>query len=192
MFIRTLALLLAALTGARAAALEPYVSAQLGYASTEWPRGAPLNGRIDDGALAYGVDVGLAFGRHWAVEIGASGYGDFAARGTPCAPGAVCAPLVTDVEGTNVTILKASIVPRFEVGPVRLFAPFGFYRARIDTNLDLPNARSRDRGAHVGVGARWYFRDPWSVSVQATRFDDNLAQVTLGVGWGIRDEGDEF
>ena len=75
---------------------------------------------------------------------------------------------------------------------MRLFAPFGFYRARIDTNLALPGARSRDRGAHVGIGARWYFRDPWSVSLQATRFDDNLAQIMLGVGWGLRDRDDDF
>ncbi len=44
----------------------------------------------------------------------------------------------------------------------------------------------RDSGAVLGVGARWYFRDPWSVSLQGTRFDDNLRQLMLGVGWGLR------
>jgi hypothetical protein len=169
---------------------QPYVSAQLGYASTEWSRGAPLNGRIDDRALGYGVDVGMGFGRRWAFEVGAYGYGSFDARGTPCAPGAVCSPLVTEVGGNDITILKAALAPRFEIGNVRLFGTFGYYRATIDTNLDLPDAKSRDRGALLGIGARWYFSDPWSVSLQATRFDSNLHQVMFGVGWGLREQRD--
>ena len=44
----------------------------------------------------------------------------------------------------------------------------------------------------LGLGARWYFTDPWSVSVQATRFDDNLQQLMFGVGWGLRrNRGDD-
>jgi hypothetical protein len=188
---RTPAFLLAALLAAEASGLEPYVSAQLGFASSEWPRGAPLNGRIDDRAAALGVDVGIAFARYWAIELGVYDYGAFDATGTPCAAGASCPPLVTDITGTDITIAKAAIVPRFSIGRVRLFAPFGYYRARIDSNLDLPSSKSRDRGALLGVGARWYFRDPWSVSLQATRFDDNLAQLMFGVGWGLRDEDDK-
>lgn len=190
--LRTIGLLLTALLAREAVALEPYVSAQLGFANTEWPVGSPLNGRIDDRALGYGVDVGLTFKHRWGVEIGAFGYGDFDARGTPCAPGAFCAAVVSDVEGTDIRIVKVAIVPRFAVGSVRLFAPFGYYRATIDTNLPYPSARFRDRGAHLGLGARWYFRDPWSVSLQATRFDDNLTQFMVGVGWGLRDNDDDF
>jgi hypothetical protein len=188
MLLRIAGLLTATLLASELSAVEPYVAAQIGYASTDWPRGAPLNGRIDDRAIGLGVDVGLAFARYWAVELGAYDYGGFDALGTPCAAGASCPPIVSEVSGTKITIAKAAIVPRFSIGRVRLFAPFGYYRARIDSNLDLPNARSRDRGALLGLGARWYFRDPWSVSVQATRFDDNLTQLMFGVGWGLRDE----
>jgi hypothetical protein len=172
-------------------AVEPYVSAQLGYANVEWPLGAPLNGRIDDSGIGYGVDVGFAFGRRWAFEVGTFGYDHFDARGTPCAAGAVCAPVVTDVTGTDITILKAALSPRFSIGSVRLFGTFGYFEAKIDTNLALPNSRLRDEGALLGAGARWYFRDPWSVSLQATRFDDNLSQVTVGVGWGLRERRPE-
>ena len=171
---------------------QPYVSAQLGFASTNWPIGAPLNGRIDDGAAGYGVDFGIGFGKRWAFELGAYGYGGFDASGTPCAAGTVCPEVVTDVGSTDITILKAALAPRFTIGKVRLFGTFGYYQATIDTDLDLPDAKQRDRGAVLGAGARWYFRDPWSVSVQATRFDDNLRQLMVGVGWGLRpDRADE-
>jgi hypothetical protein len=168
------------------ASAEPYVSAQLGYANIDWPRGAPLNGRLDDRGLGYGVDLGFSLGRRWAVELGAYGYDSFDARGTPCAGGAVCPAVVSEVGGNDVSIVKAALAPRFTLGAVRLFATMGVYRARIDTNLALPDAKSRDRGAVLGLGARWYFTDPWSVSVQATRFDDNLQQLMIGVGWGLR------
>jgi hypothetical protein len=169
------------------AAAEPYVSAQLGFASTEWSQGSPLNGRIDDRGFGYGVDVGVGFGKRWAVELGAYGYESFDARGTPCAGGAVCANVVSEIGGNDISILKAALVPRFRIGnDVQLFATLGYYRATLDTNLALPDAKSRDRGAVVGVGARWYFTDPWSVSLQATRFDDNLQQLMFGVGWGLR------
>lgn len=175
----------------RLASGEPYVSALVGYSSVEWSRGAPLNGRLDDRGFAYGVDLGFDLGRRWGVEVGAYGYDDFAARGTPCAPGAVCSPVVTELGGTDVRILKAALAPRFTIGTVRLFATMGYYRATIDTNLALPDSKWRDRGAVLGLGARWYFTDPWSVSVQATRFDDNLRQVMFGVGWGLRRDRDD-
>ena len=162
-----------------------YLEAELGLASAEWPIGAPLNGRIDDRAVGYGVDFGIGFGQRWAFELGAYDYGEFDARGTPCPPLTVCAPVVTDFGGNDITILKAALVPRFQVGQVWLFGMFGYFRATLDTNLDLPGAKSHDNGALLGVGARWYFSDPWSVSVQATRFDDNLNQLTIGVGWGV-------
>jgi hypothetical protein len=168
------------------AAAQPYVSAQLGLASTNWPHGAPLNGRIDDRAPGYGIDFGIGFGKRWGFELGAYGYGGFDARGTPCAADAVCSEVVTDISGTDITIYKAALAPRFSVGNVRLFGTFGYFEATIDTNLDLPGAKQRDSGAMLGAGARWYFREPWSVSVQGTRFDDNLRQLMFGVGWGLR------
>jgi hypothetical protein len=174
------------LAGPRIAQCQPYVTGQLGLASAEWPRGAPLNGRLDDNAFGYGIDFGIGFGKRWAFEVGAYGYDDFDATGAPCADGATCSPALTEVGGNDITIYKAALAPRFIVGNVRLFGAFGYYQAKIDTGLDLPDAESRDRGAMLGVGARWYFRDPWSISVQATRFDDNLRQLMVGVGWGMR------
>lgn len=185
-FSITLASLL--LAAPRLALCQPYVSAQLGLASTDWAMGAPLNGRIHDDAPGYGVDVGFGFGRRWAFEVGAYGYGGFDATGTPCADGTACTDVVTQTTGNDITIYKAALAPRFNIGNVRLFGTFGYYQARIDTNLALPDATSRDRGAVVGAGARWYFRNPWSVSLQATRFDDNLRQLMLGVGWGFSPE----
>jgi len=170
----------------RIAASQPYVSGQLGIASTAWPLDAPLNGRIDDSAAGYGIDFGVGFGKRWAFEVGAYGYDSFDGSGTPCADGAACAPVVTEVGGNDITIYKAALAPRFIVGKVRLFGTFGYYQARIETNLDLPGEKSRDSGALLGAGARWYFRDPWSITVQATRFDDNLRQLMFGVGWGFR------
>jgi hypothetical protein len=168
------------------AAGQPYVSAQLGFASTDWPRGAPLNGRIDDRAPGYGIDFGIGFGKRWAFELGAYGYGGFDARGTPCSATAVCSDVVTEVASNDITMLKAALAPRFSLGKVRLFGTFGYYQATIDTSLDLLDAKQRDSGTLLGAGARWYFSEPWSISVQGTRFDDNLRQLMFGVGWGLR------
>jgi len=182
----TVAATLLLFTAPRLAVPQPYVSGQLGVASTDWARGAPLNGRIDDGAAGYGIDFGIGFGKRWALEVGAYGYDSFDATGTPCADGDACPPVVTEVGGNDVTIYKAALAPHFMVGKVRLFGTFGYYQARIDTNLDLPGATSRDSGAVLGAGARWSFREPWSVTLQAARFDDNLRQLMFGVGWGLR------
>jgi hypothetical protein len=171
----------------RVAAAEPYVVAEVGYASVEWSHGAPLNGRLDDRSFGYGFDLGFDLGDVWAVELGAYGYGSFDARGTPCAGGAVCPAVVSEFGGNDIRIVKAALAPRFALGDnVRLFATMGYYRAAIDTNLALPDAKWRDRGAVLGLGARWYFTNPWNVSVQAARFDDNLRQLMFGVGWGLR------
>jgi hypothetical protein len=175
-----------ALAAPQLAVGQPYVSAQLGLASTNWPSGAPLNGRIDDRAAGYGLDFGIGFGKRWGFELGAYGYGGFDANGTPCAAGAVCPDVVTEVSSNDIRIVKAALAPRFIIGKVRLFGTFGYYQATIDTNLDLPDSEQRDSGAVLGAGARWYFREPWSVSIQGTRFDDNLRQLMFGVGWGLR------
>jgi hypothetical protein len=173
---------------AQTAYAEPYVSAQLGLTTLDSSQGTPLTRTIDDRGYGYGVDVGFGFGKRWAVELGAYGYEDFDARGTPCAPGAVCSGAVTEFGGNDVSIVKLALAPRFTIGEVRLFATMGYYQATIDANVAAPDTKSRERGAVLGLGARWYFADPWSVSVQATRFDDNLRQIMFGVGWGLRKE----
>jgi hypothetical protein len=63
--------------------------------------------------------------------------------------------VVTEFGGNDVSIVKAALAPRFTLGSVRLFATMGYYRATIDTNLPLPDAKWRDRGAVLGLGARW-------------------------------------
>ena len=55
----------------RIATCPPYVSGQLGIASTAWPLGAPLNGRIDDSAAGDVIDFGIGFGKRWAFGVGA-------------------------------------------------------------------------------------------------------------------------
>jgi hypothetical protein len=45
-------------------------------------------------------------------------------------------------------------------------------------------------GLLLGVGARWYFADPWSISLDATRYDDNIRQLAVGFGWGLRRLGE--
>ena len=175
-----------------AAFAQPYVSAKLAYASADLPLGAPYNGVIDDNAPALGVDVGFAFARNWAVEIGAARYGSFDGFGTPCVQGTVCTPIVRDISGNDMTMYNAALVPRIATGRARFFARVGYYRANIDANIDLPGAGDfHEDGLMLGVGARWYFSDPWSVSLEATRFDDNLRQLALGFGWGLRRDEEE-
>ncbi|HEY8518840.1 MAG TPA: outer membrane beta-barrel protein [Gammaproteobacteria bacterium] len=170
---------------AGAAFAQPYAVAHLGYASADWQLDAPFNGTVDDRALSYGVDVGFGF-RHWAIEGGLSGYGDMDGLATPCPAGEVCPLVVREVTGNDMTMYRFALVPRFSVGDVRLFAKAGYFRMKIDTNVDLPGDELDDRGLLLGIGARWFFRDPWSVSVEGLRFDDNQYQVNVGFGWGLR------
>jgi hypothetical protein len=181
------ALLMSALLMAPAAGMaQPYVSAQLGYASSEWPLGAPFNGRIDDTAFALGADLGIGFTDHWALEVGALRYGGLDGSGVPCVEGASCPPVVQEVNGNDLTIYKVSIIPRYTFGAVHVFGEAGYYRAKIDTEVNLPDSDFRDNGLLLGIGVRWYFSDPWSMSLKAERLDDNLYQVLFGVGWGLR------
>jgi hypothetical protein len=114
------------------------------------------------------------------------GYGNFDGRATPCPIGSICPQVVSDVSGIDVNILSLSVVPRFEIGDVQAFAKAGYYRAKIDAEIGLPNDDFRENGLLIGAGLRWYFDEPWSVSLEATRHDDNLYQVTVGFGWGLR------
>ena len=69
---------------------------------------------------------------------------------------------------------------------MELFARAGYYRADLNVDLGLgAEDKIKQRGLVLGAGARWYFQEPWSVSLHASRFDDNLYQFSVGVGWGI-------
>lgn len=166
---------------------QPYASAKIAYAGADLPVGAPYNGVIDDNSLGLGVDVGFGFGRNWALEIGAARYGSFDGRGTPCVTGDTCTLAIRPIEGNDMSIYSAALVPRFSAGDARFFARVGYYRANVDTNVDLPGADDfHEDGLLLGAGVRWYFRDPWSISLEATRFDDNVRQLAVGFGWGLR------
>jgi hypothetical protein len=164
---------------------QPYVVGQIGYANAEIPLGAPYNGVVDDSAPMLGVDVGLGFGEKWAGELGFTTYGSFDGLATPCAQGAVCDPISTEVTGNDQNVVDVAIVRRFMIGDVRLFGKAGYYRAKIKTNIALPGADFTTDGVLLGIGARWYFDSPWHVTLEAERFDDNVSQVSVGFGWGL-------
>ena len=165
---------------------QPYIEGQIGYSSANFSLDEPFNGIVDDNSIAYGVNLGVGFAPRWAAELGWHGYGNFDGRATPCPIGSVCTQVVSDVSGIDVNIFSLSVVPRFEIGDVQAFAKAGYYRANIDTNIGLPNDDFRENGLLIGAGLRWYFDEPWSVSLEATRRDDNLYQITVGFGWGLR------
>jgi hypothetical protein len=165
---------------------QPFVAAQLGYSSAEFPVGPPFNGSVDDNALTYGVDVGMGLGEDWAIELGWNGYDGFDGRATPCPEGAVCPAIVVDVPNNDQRIYRLALVRRFSLGDADLFGKAGYYHAKLDGNIDLPSSDSTENGLMLGIGVRWYFDDPWSVSVEASRHDDNVSQFTVGFGWGMR------
>ena len=166
---------------------QPYAVAKLAYAGADFPLDAPYNGVIDDNTPALGIDVGFGFGRHWALEIGAARYASLDGNGRPCVEGDVCTLIVRPIGGNDMTIYNAALVPRITAGNARFFARVGYYRANIDANIDLPGAGDfHEDGLMLGVGARWYFEDPWSISLEVTRFDDNVRQLAVGFGWGLR------
>jgi hypothetical protein len=170
-----------------AAFSQPYASAKIAYAGADFPLGSPYNGVIDDNSPGLGVDFGFGFGRHWALEIGAARYGSFDGSGSPCAAGDVCTLVIRPIEGNDVTLYNAALVPRFTAGDARFFARVGYYRANVDTDIGIPGADDfHEDGLLLGAGVRWYFEDPWSISLEATRFDDNIRQIAVGVGWGLR------
>lgn len=178
--------LFASLAFSGAAWSQPYITAKVGYANSDFSLGQPYNGVVDDSAITYGLDAGFGFGSRMAVEFGVSGYGGFDGRATPCPPGRACSQVVVPTSSNDVTMYSLSIVPRFTLESVELFARAGYYRADLDVDLGFGLQDDfKQRGLVLGAGARWYFREPWSVSLDASRFDDNLYQFTVGVGWGI-------
>lgn len=180
-------LLIAAVLGVpQLARAQPYIEGQIGYSSADFSLGEPFNGVVDDSSIAYGVNLGIGFAPRWAAELSWRGYGNFDGRATPCIIGTVCPQVVSSVSGIDIDIVALSVVPRFEIGSVQAFAKAGYYRAIIDTEIGLPDDDFRENGLLLGAGLRWYFNEPWSVSLEATRHDSNLYQVTVGFGWGLR------
>ncbi len=131
---------LTALSIPAAAIAEPYAVAKLAYASSDLPLGAPYNGVIDDDVPALAIDIGFGFTRKWALEVGAARYASLDGFGTPCVPNTVCALVVREIDGSDMTMYKVALVPRFTAGDAHMFARAGYYRANIDANVDLPGA----------------------------------------------------
>lgn len=165
---------------------QPYVTADLGYANADFSLDEPYNGVVDDGAITYGLNFGFGFNRYLAAEVGLHGYGNFDGRATPCPAGQACPQVVEQTEGNDISSYTVAVVPRITLENVEVFGKAGFYRARLETNTSLGGFNFNERGAVLGAGARWYFDEPWSVSVQASRFDDNLYRFAVGVGWGLQ------
>jgi hypothetical protein len=178
------ALLVISCIGCPAAAFgQPYFSANVGWASADFPIEAPFNGLADDSAPAYGIDFGVGLGS-WAVELGANGYGNVDGRAAACAVGTVCALVVTE-ESVDQTIYDVGLVRRFTIRNFQLYGKAGYYRANIDTTIPFPDSDFSERGLMLGIGARWYFEAPWSLSIEGTRYDDNVSQLSIGFGWGL-------
>jgi hypothetical protein len=166
-----------------AAFAQPYFSANVGWGSGDFPLEAPVNGFVDDGAPTYGIDIGIGV-RQWAFELGVSGYGNFDGRAAPCAIGAVCT-LIIEETSLDQTIYDAALVRRFYIKNLEMFGKAGYYKAKLDTDIPIDGSDLVERGLMLGIGARWYFRAPWSVSIEGTRYDDNVSQLSVGFGWGL-------
>lgn len=186
MRFRTLIPLTALLALPNLAWSQPYARLLLGYADADFPLGAPYNGVINDNAIMYGIDVGMGFGKKWAFEFGANSYSHFDGVATPCPSDTVCPAVTQEISGNDQTIYKLAVVRRFPIGKLELYGKAGYYNAHIDTNIGLPDADFETDGALLGVGATWFLREPWSVSLEGTRFDDNVSQFNVAFGWGLR------
>jgi hypothetical protein len=173
--------LLALLAAPTLAFAQPYANLQLGYARADFPVGEPYNGVVKDSAPMVGIEAGYAF-RKWSAEIGFNEYGSLDGFGSPCV-GGVCSPITQEINGNDQSLYKVAFVRRFDVGDWRLFGKAGYYHASLKTNL--PNADFHPDGVLIGIGVRWYFSTPWSLALEGERFDDNVSQISLGIGWGF-------
>ena len=162
---------------------QPYANAQLGYARADFAVGPPYNGVVKDNAPMVGIEAGYAFGK-WGAELGLNEYGSLEGFGTPCIEGAPCPPTTQTISGNDQSLYKLALVGRFEIGDnVRLFGKAGSYHATLKTNV--PGGDFHPEGLVLGIGARWYFSSPWSLALEGERFDSNVSQVSVGVGWGF-------
>jgi outer membrane protein with beta-barrel domain len=173
--------LVALLTTPTLAFSQPYASVQLGYAHADFPVGPPYNGVVEDSAPMIGIEAGYAFYK-WSAELGFDTYGSLDGFGSPCFT-TLCSPLTQEINGNDQTLWKLSLVRRIDIGDWRLFAKGGYYHANLKTNV--PDGDSHPDGFILGIGARWYFSEPWSVALEAERFDDNVSQLSVGIGWGF-------
>jgi hypothetical protein len=160
---------------------QPYANLQLGYAHANFPVGQPYNGVVKDNAPMVGIEAGYAF-RRWSAEIGLNEYGSLDGFGSPCV-GGVCSPVTQEINGNDQSLYKLALVRRFDIGDVRLFAKAGYYHATLKANV--PDADSHPDGFLLGLGIRWYVSGPWSLALEGERFDANVSQLSLGVGWGF-------
>jgi hypothetical protein len=163
--------------------LQPYASVTLGWAKANFSLGSPYNGSVDDGSLTYGLEAGLGFGDHWGGELALNRYNEFDGRANLCAPATVCAPTITD-QPVDEWLWHLAIVRRFTVGNFRFFGKAGYYHANINTSIPYEPSDFHENGLMLGIGTRWYFKSPWNVSIEGVRYDDNVTQFLVGVGWG--------
>lgn len=164
---------------------QPYLTAKIGYGNADFNLGEPYNGVIDDGSVSYGFDAGIGFGERLAFEFGASGYGGFDGSASPCLGGQTCTPAIVPADDNDIVTYTLAVVPRMTLTNVELFGKVGYFRADVETDTSLGRFDFKQRGLLLGAGARWYFQEPWSVSIQASRFDDKIYQFTVGAGWGF-------
>lgn len=165
-----------------------YVGADVGYASAEFGLGEPYNGLVDDNSFVFGAGLGYGVRENVAAEISWYGYSNFEGLALPCPPGEECPPPVQQVttSGNDIGMLTVAAVPRMTFGDAdefELFGNVGYYRARVDTDIAVPDSEFSRRGVVLGVGARWEVSEPWNVHIEANRFGDRMSQFTVGFGW---------
>lgn len=165
---------------------QPYVGAQVGYANGKFTLGAPYNGTIDDGSMMLGIAGGVGFGPRWAVEGAAQIYNGFDGRATPCPGGEICSQLVQNVDDNNLTVYRLALVRRAFIGKAQIYGQAGYYHARLDTRIPLPDDDFTENGLVLAAGVRWDIREPWSVLVEISRLDNHVSQLGIGMGVGIR------
>ena len=179
---RMMSALLLAVTAASAAA-EPYAAAEVGYGRVDFSLGTPFRGDIDDEAMTTGVNLGYRFSELLEGEIGASWYGDVSGRGSPCPAGDICILSIRTIPDNDIRVYRASLLPGFERGDVRLFGRVGYYRADIDTNIAFEGGDFTEEGWTLGAGLRWSFADDWSIAGEASVLGDEMRQIGLSLAW---------
>jgi len=164
---------------------QPYATGRLGYASAEFTLDDPYNGVVDDRSMQYGLTAGFNFGLRWAIEAGFDGYEGFDGYATPCIDGTSCPTLIQAVDDNDLRLFHLALAPHVTVGKAILFGKFGYYHGRIDTHIGLPDSDFTENGVVLGAGLRWYLSEPWSFSLEGTRFDDHVYQIGIGFGWNL-------
>jgi hypothetical protein len=180
------AAMVAWILGSTSAMAQPYIGAHVGYADGEFTLSEPYNGTVDDRSMMLGVSGGFGFGRKWAIEGAAHIYEGFDGRATPCPAGQLCGPIVEAVDDNDLTVYRLALVRRAFIGKAQVYGQAGYYHARLDTRIPLPGDDFTENGLVLAAGIRWQIREPWDVSVEVSRLDNHVAQLTVGMGMGIR------